>query len=104
MACSDYSEKIDVWAIGCIFAEFMTLRPLFPGKTEGSQLIEQIAILGLPSRDTMQRMSQQITPHTIDLVHKLDNMPPRDLTTILPYKDYNKLDIENSADLIKKML
>ena len=36
LACSDYSEKIDVWAIGCIFAEFMTLKPLFPGKTEGS--------------------------------------------------------------------
>ena len=36
LACSDYTEKIDIWAIGCIFAEFMTLRPLFPGKTEGS--------------------------------------------------------------------
>lgn len=57
LACSDYSEKIDIWAIGCIFAEFLTLRPLFPGKTEGSQLIEQIAILGLPSKETMQRMS-----------------------------------------------
>jgi serine/threonine protein kinase len=36
LACSDYSNKIDIWAIGCIFAELMTLRPLFPGKTEGS--------------------------------------------------------------------
>lgn len=40
LACSDYTHKIDIWAIGCIFAEFMTLRPLFPGKTEGSQFIE----------------------------------------------------------------
>ena len=40
LACSDYTEKIDIWAIGCIFAEFLTLRPEFPGKTEGSQLIE----------------------------------------------------------------
>jgi len=40
LACSDYSEKIDVWAIGCIFCEFLTLIPLFPGRTEGSQLIE----------------------------------------------------------------
>jgi len=36
LACSDYTEKIDIWAIGCIFVEFMTLRPIFPGKTEGS--------------------------------------------------------------------
>ena len=49
LACSDYTEKIDIWAIGCIFMEFLTLRSLFPGKTEGSQLIEQVAILGLPS-------------------------------------------------------
>lgn len=36
LSCSDYGNKIDVWAIGCIFAEFMIKRPLFPGKTEGS--------------------------------------------------------------------
>ena len=75
LACSDYTEKIDIWAIGCIFAEFMTLRPLFPGKTEGSQLIEQIAILGLPSKETMHKMSKQITANTVELVHKLDDMP-----------------------------
>ena len=51
LACSDYTFAIDVWAIGCILAEFLTLRPIFPGKTEGSQLIEQIAILGLPTKD-----------------------------------------------------
>jgi len=57
LACSDYTNAIDVWAIGCILAEFLTRRPIFPGKTEGSQLIEQIAILGLPSRDELQAMS-----------------------------------------------
>ena len=51
LACSDYTNAIDVWAIGCILAEFLTRRPIFPGKTEGSQLIEQIAILGLPSAE-----------------------------------------------------
>jgi len=30
-----YNNKVDIWAIGCIFAEFLTLRPIFPGKTEG---------------------------------------------------------------------
>ena len=51
LACSDYTHAIDVWAIGCILAEFLTLRPIFPGKTEGSQLIEQMAILGLPTKE-----------------------------------------------------
>lgn len=51
LACSDYTTAIDIWAIGCILAEFLTRRPIFPGKTEGSQLIEQIAILGLPTAE-----------------------------------------------------
>jgi len=29
--CSMYSEKIDMWSLGCIFAELITLKPLFPG-------------------------------------------------------------------------
>lgn len=58
LACSDYTNKIDIWAIGCIFAEFVTLRPLFPGKTEGSQFLEQVAILGKPSEAEVKNMSK----------------------------------------------
>lgn len=104
LACSDYTEKIDVWAIGCIFFEFLKLMPLFPGRTEGSQLIEQIAILGLPSRETMFKMSKQMSPNTVDLVHKLDDMPCQNMAHILPYKDYSRKDIEDCADLISKMI
>ena len=66
----------------------MTLSPLFPGKTEGSQFIEQEAILGLPSVETLKSMGSQITQTTIDLVHKLDDLPKLDFKEILPYKDY----------------
>ena len=52
----------------------------------------------------MKNMSSQITPHTVDLVHKLDDMPPRKMSTILPHKDYNKKDIEEAADLLTKLL
>ena len=29
LGCSDYSPAIDVWALGCVFAEMLRLRPLF---------------------------------------------------------------------------
>ena len=45
---TDYDTKIDIWAAGCILAELITLEPLFPGKTEGLQLLEIMAILGPP--------------------------------------------------------
>ncbi len=29
-----YSTSIDIWSIGCIFAEMVNLKPLFPGNSE----------------------------------------------------------------------
>eukprot|EP00345_Euplotes_harpa_P014477 CAMPEP_0168332530 /NCGR_PEP_ID=MMETSP0213-20121227/9013_1 /TAXON_ID=151035 /ORGANISM="Euplotes harpa, Strain FSP1.4" /LENGTH=117 /DNA_ID=CAMNT_0008336573 /DNA_START=322 /DNA_END=672 /DNA_ORIENTATION=+ len=31
LGVSNYSEKIDIWATGCIIAELLMLKPLFPG-------------------------------------------------------------------------
>lgn len=67
----------------------MTLRPLFPGKTEGSQIIEQIAILGLPSEEELYNMSKQITQSTVDLIHKIDDIPRKDFRKILPKEAYD---------------
>ena len=33
-----YSIQIDMWSCGCIFAEFLTRKALFPGKSEIDQL------------------------------------------------------------------
>lgn len=34
----EYSAAIDVWAIGCIFAELFIRKPIFPGNNEIEQL------------------------------------------------------------------
>lgn len=34
LGVKEYSTMIDIWSVGCIFAEFLTLKPLFPGKSE----------------------------------------------------------------------
>jgi cell division cycle 2-like protein len=33
-----YSTPIDIWSVGCIFAEIITRKPLFPGKSEIDEL------------------------------------------------------------------
>lgn len=38
LSCSDYSTAIDVWSVGCIFAELLGRKPLFPGKDYVHQL------------------------------------------------------------------
>ncbi|GKC33245.1 mitogen-activated protein kinase 20, partial [Tanacetum coccineum] len=43
----------DIWSIGCIFAEPLTGKPLFPGRSVVHQLDLMTDLLGTPSADTM---------------------------------------------------
>jgi len=44
-----YSTPIDLWSVGCIFAEIASGRPLFPGKNDKDQLLKIFQILGTPT-------------------------------------------------------
>jgi cell division cycle 2-like protein len=40
-----YGEEIDVWAIGCIFAEILLKKPLFVSKNNENLLFEIMKVL-----------------------------------------------------------
>lgn len=44
-----YNSPTDTWAMGCIMAEMFSLRPLFPGSSEGDQLYKICSVLGSPT-------------------------------------------------------
>ncbi|XP_022059269.1 cyclin-dependent kinase 4 [Acanthochromis polyacanthus] len=46
---SVYMSSVDMWSVGCIFAELFLLRPLFQGHTEVQQLQKIFEVIGLPS-------------------------------------------------------
>lgn len=45
---ADYTDAIDVWSIGCIFAEMYLREPILPGKNTQHQLDILINLLGSP--------------------------------------------------------
>ncbi|XP_054732710.1 cyclin-dependent kinase 1 [Anastrepha obliqua] len=47
-----YSCPVDVWSIGCIFAEMSTRKPLFQGDSEIDQLFRIFRILKTPTEET----------------------------------------------------
>lgn len=47
-----YSSPVDIWAAGCIMAELITTRPLFPGTNEVDQLFKIMSVLGAPTEKT----------------------------------------------------
>ncbi|RHY88832.1 hypothetical protein DYB37_003180 [Aphanomyces astaci] len=44
-----YSTAVDMWSVGCIFAEMILLSPLFMGRGEIDQLDQIFKLLGAPS-------------------------------------------------------
>ncbi|XP_056639947.1 cyclin-dependent kinase 1 [Diorhabda carinulata] len=49
LGSSRYSCPIDIWSLGCIFAEMATKRPLFQGDSEIDQLFRIFRILRTPT-------------------------------------------------------
>ncbi|CAD5214617.1 unnamed protein product [Bursaphelenchus xylophilus] len=56
-----YSTPIDVWSVGCIFGEFLTLKPMFPGHSEADQLKKIFADTGAPNEGVWPGYSE--LPH-----------------------------------------
>lgn len=49
LGAKEYTTAIDMWSIGCIFAEFISKEPLFPGRSELDQLSRVFKLLGAPN-------------------------------------------------------
>lgn len=53
-----YSTSIDMWSVGCIFAEMaMQGHPLFPGDSEIDQIFRIFRLLGTPNEDVWPGVS-----------------------------------------------
>ncbi|XP_015782920.1 mitogen-activated protein kinase 1 [Tetranychus urticae] len=48
-----YTKSIDIWSVGCILAEMISNRPIFPGKHYLDQLNHILSILGSPSQEDL---------------------------------------------------
>ena len=47
----NYSNPVDMWALGAIMAELVNLRPMFPGQNEFDQIARICEVLGDPTED-----------------------------------------------------
>ena len=56
LAFQHYTQAIDVWSAGCIFAELLSRHALFPGKNYVHQLNLILSVLGSPSAEFVARI------------------------------------------------
>ncbi|XP_053824014.1 cyclin-dependent kinase 20-like isoform X2 [Vidua chalybeata] len=84
-----YDEGVDLWAVGCIFGELLTLSPLFPGENDIEQLCCVLRALGTPSPRDWPELSE------LPDFPKLRFRPraPRPLQLLVPGADAAALDL-----------
>ena len=97
MLCPDglYSAAIDVWSIGCIFAELLARKPLFPGKNFVHQLTLIFDVIGSPRPDQVSHIRSKQARKFLDSVAGKASVP---LSTLYPQCS------PQAVDLLTKML
>ncbi len=76
---STVSKETDMWSVGCIFAELLTRRVLFQGKSPIEQMKLIIKILGTPDADNIKGCQQGI-----DFVNQLPFSRGLDFAELFP--------------------
>ncbi|XP_062232216.1 mitogen-activated protein kinase 17-like isoform X2 [Phragmites australis] len=72
---SKYTPAIDIWSVGCIFAELLTGKPLFPGKNVVHQLDLMTDLLGTPSAESISRIRNEKARRYLSNMRKKPPVP-----------------------------
>ena len=54
-----YNYKMDMWGVGCVFFEIVSLFPLFPGTNELDQIQKIHNVLGTPSPELLNKLKRR---------------------------------------------
>jgi protein kinase len=94
LGSKQYDKSVDMFALGCIFAELVMRFPLFPGKNEADQLNKILKMLGTPSQKTSPTIFHLAKKANISL----PNFERQSLSSIINCRDLS------AVSLIEKMI
>eukprot|EP00092_Neocalanus_flemingeri_P014694 GFUD01015856.1.p1 GENE.GFUD01015856.1~~GFUD01015856.1.p1 ORF type:complete len:364 (-),score=89.66 GFUD01015856.1:313-1404(-) len=90
-----YNQTVDLWSVGCIMAEMLTGKTLFPGTDHIDQLTRILTLCGTPTSETMAKISSE---EARNYINSLPKMEKKNLSKV--FEGANPLAI----DLLEKML
>jgi len=95
LGSTKYTKGVDIWSVGCIMAELLLGKPMFPGTSTMNQLDKVIEITGRPSTEDIEGIQ---SPFASTILESIPQNPPRSLSEIFP-----KIS-EDARDLLTHLL
>jgi renal tumor antigen len=84
-----YNFKMDIWGVGCVFFEVMSLYPLFPGENELDQIHKVHNIIGTPAPDVLMKLKRHGTHMDFDFPAKAGT----GIAKLVPHASADALDL-----------
>eukprot|EP01002_Notosolenus_urceolatus_P001063 NODE_1269_length_1497_cov_96.019337_g1054_i0.p1 GENE.NODE_1269_length_1497_cov_96.019337_g1054_i0~~NODE_1269_length_1497_cov_96.019337_g1054_i0.p1 ORF type:complete len:372 (-),score=133.15 NODE_1269_length_1497_cov_96.019337_g1054_i0:109-1224(-) len=95
LMASHYTAAVDIWSAGCIFAELLNRKPLFPGKDYIHEVNLITDVIGVPSEEDLQLVQSEEALRYLRSMGKKKPVPMREL-----FPKASKL----ACDFLEKML
>ena len=93
--CQNYGKTVDMWALGCIFAEMLCRKPFFQGRDPTHQLHVICRVIGTPTEGEMAFIAHDAAKKAI---REMGHWPKQNLRKYFPKCSRSAL------DLISRML
>ena len=93
MGSRNYNTSVDIWSVGCIFAELYNGIPLFQGTSHNDQIKKIFKVMGTPTEETWHGVSQ-----LPDYNRNFEKYPGENLRSLIPRID------DLGFDLLNRML
>jgi len=86
----EYTRAIDIWSVGCVLAEMLSGKPLFPGRDYHHQLSIILDVLGTPSLDDFYAIT---SPRSREYIRALPFRKKRPFSALFPNANPLALDL-----------
>ncbi|KAJ1978398.1 mitogen activated protein kinase [Dimargaris verticillata] len=90
LSFKEYTKAIDVWSVGCILAEMLSSKPLFPGRDYNHQLSLILDVLGTPTMEDFYAIKSQ---RARDYIRSLPFKKKQSFQSLFPNASANAIDM-----------
>lgn len=92
LGSNNYSKAVDMWSVGCILAELLSGRPLFPGKSTKHQIAMVVEITGIPKTSDLLAIKEKYNINISDEILP-QKYTKKSLKSVIPGASPEALDL-----------